>query len=300
MGARLVSLVLARWAHLPDRAFRVVVKMAHTALDEATDKVPAGLYFGGREALADILRNERGGKRESVLRNVRFAIEEAIAAGAIKRQSKGRVGSHAVYRMTLDGPRSIDKPLMYSSPDDGSQGESSVPPQEECHVPPEGESSVPPRGNATFPPRNHDEPGEEPREEVGRDVLPVGAHVLPTGGHAGPQTPRRPDDPSGRRTSSDSATFAEEQQPPQPETATHDRTRESAPPPPLRLVPGNPDVVRSDDEPRSIFPAPVPGTPQPTGRGFGFCLPCHRDGMTTLAADPVSGDACLTHLRSTG
>lgn len=34
-----------------------------------------------------------------------------------------------------------------------------------------------------------------------------------------------------------------------------------------------------------------------SGRGFGFCLACHATGQTTLAVDPVNGDACATHLR---
>ena len=35
----------------------------------------------------------------------------------------------------------------------------------------------------------------------------------------------------------------------------------------------------------------------PAGQGFGFCLPCHAQGKTTLAVDPVNGAACATHLR---
>lgn len=35
----------------------------------------------------------------------------------------------------------------------------------------------------------------------------------------------------------------------------------------------------------------------PSGQGFGFCMPCHAEGKTTLAADPVNGSACATHLR---
>jgi hypothetical protein len=32
-------------------------------------------------------------------------------------------------------------------------------------------------------------------------------------------------------------------------------------------------------------------------RGLGFCWPCYDTGQTTLAADPINGDACALHLR---
>ncbi|RLK13302.1 hypothetical protein DER29_4319 [Micromonospora sp. M71_S20] len=257
MGARLVGLVLARWTHLPDRAFRVAVRMALTALDEPTDKVPAATYFGGRDALANVLRNERGGTRDSVLRVVRLAIEDLIDAGAAKRVSKGRVGNNAVYELTLlNTPKSIGKRHCTVE----KEGETSVPPEGETGIPPQGETSIPQRGNAAFPPRNHDEPREDPQEEVRLPVPPVLPAVDTTGG-APPPDPRRPDDPSGRRTSPETATSAEEQQPPQPETATHDRAHASDPPPALRLVPGNPDAIPTDER-TSLFPAPVPGPPR--------------------------------------
>jgi hypothetical protein len=36
--------------------------------------------------------------------------------------------------------------------------------------------------------------------------------------------------------------------------------------------------------------------PQPK-TGNGFCLACHAVGKITMAADPVNGSACATHLR---
>lgn len=156
MGSRLVSLVLARWTHVSDRAFRVLVRMAHTALDEPKDGQPAGLYFGGRDLLAMTLRNERGGKPDSLARSVRYALDELIEAGAIKRLHHGRAGRNTVYELTLANEPAVRKT---------GQGESHVPPEEESSVPPQGESHVPPRGNPAFPPRNHKEPVEELLED---------------------------------------------------------------------------------------------------------------------------------------
>ncbi|MEU4590067.1 hypothetical protein [Micromonospora aurantiaca (nom. illeg.)] len=257
MGARLVSLVLARWTHLSDRAFRVVVKMAHTALDEPNDSLPAATYFGGRDPLVDVLRNERGGDRQTAYRTVKRAIAELLDDTAIERVSAGRAGKNAVYRLTLlNTPASIEQGHCTVA----VQGDTSGPPEGDTQSPPQGDTSGSVRGTAGVPPRNHDEPREEPREEVRRTVLPVDQAVDTTGGHAGPQTPLRPGDPPGRRTSPETATSAAEQQPPQPETATHDRAPASDPPPALRLVPGNPDATPTENRP-SLFPAAVPSQP---------------------------------------
>ncbi|MBM0203243.1 hypothetical protein JNW90_09065 [Micromonospora sp. STR1s_5] len=113
--------------------------------------------------------------------------------------------------------------------------------------------AVPPKPPVNLPGTTH-QPSEEP---------PLGGTL--------PPNPLRPQDPKpgDLGNESESATSEGGDQPPQPDTATHDRTRET---PRLRLV--------------------------PTGRrGFGFCLPCHAEGKTTLAADPVNGAVCAHHLR---
>lgn len=160
MGARLVSLALARWSHVSDRAFRVLVRMALTALDDPTPGSGAGLYFAGQDLLAMTLRN-CGGKRESVLRSVRLAIDELIDEGAIERTKAGRSGQNAVFHLTIAGPRRIDRPDFTAD----RQAESAVPPQAESSVPPEAESAVPDRRNPAFLPRNQEEPVEERVQE---------------------------------------------------------------------------------------------------------------------------------------
>lgn len=79
MGARLVSQVLARWTHVSDRAFRVLVRMALTALDEPNNGTPASVYFGGRDLLAMTLRRERGGDLDTAYKTVKRAIADLIA-----------------------------------------------------------------------------------------------------------------------------------------------------------------------------------------------------------------------------
>ncbi|MEU5945113.1 hypothetical protein ABZ793_06070 [Micromonospora sp. NPDC047465] len=257
MGARLVSLVLARWSHLPDRAFRVVVRMALTALDEATDKVPAATYFGGRDPLIAVLRNERGGDRDTADRTLKRAIGDLIKDTAIERVSAGRAGKNAVYRLTLlNTPQAIGARHCTVE----IQGDTGCPAEGDTSSPLEGDTGCPEWGTAAVPPRNHDEPREDPQEEVRLPVPPVLPAVDTTGG-APPPDPRRPDDPSGRRNESTSETSAEDQQPPRPETATHDRAHASDAPPALRLVPGNPDATPNEDRTSSLFPAPVPGPP---------------------------------------
>ncbi|MCX5066923.1 hypothetical protein OOJ91_13810 [Micromonospora lupini] len=99
-----------------------------------------------------------------------------------------------------------------------------------------------------------------------------------------PPDPLRPQAPtaSGPGTFSEISLSDDADEQPRPETATHDRTRDSekARTPVLRLI----DSTTTT-------------TPTGTRRGFGFCLPCHAEGKTTLAADPVNGAECHHHLR---
>ncbi|MFI6266135.1 hypothetical protein [Micromonospora sp. NPDC051006] len=115
--------------------------------------------------------------------------------------------------------------------------------------------AAPPKPPVNRPGTTH-QPSEEP---------PLGGTL--------PPNPLRPQDPKtgdlGNEIENSLSSGGD--QPPQPDTATHDRAREQTPR--LRLVP----------------------TP---GRGFGFCLACHAEGKTTLAVDTATGDACALHLRT--
>lgn len=160
MGSRLVSLVLARWTHVSDRAFRVLVRMAHTALDEPSNGQPSELYFGGRELLLMTLRDE-GGSQETRYRALKRIIAELIDEGAIERAQAGRAGRNAVYKLTLDGARKIDKSVEDVSTTKAQGG---------LQSPPEGGLQSPLRGAPQTPPRNQEEPKKELSEEEEIDL----------------------------------------------------------------------------------------------------------------------------------
>ncbi|RKN38469.1 hypothetical protein [Micromonospora endolithica] len=95
-----------------------------------------------------------------------------------------------------------------------------------------------------------------------------------------PPNPLRPQSPSAPGTGIESSLSSAVQEPPQPETATHDRAHEAPPGPGPNLR-----LVTNLDR-------------QPTSKGFGFCLACHAEGQVTLAVDEIAGAACAHHLRS--
>lgn len=167
MGAQLVSLALTRWApHTPDRAFRVLIRMALTALDEGTVQVPAGLYFGGRDLLLSCLRAERKGSRESVLRALSRAIDDLVKLGAVERVNKAYAGVNQVYKLTLMAAVRIDgRPV-----DNFGKGDTDNHPLGDTHDHPEGDTGATERVTPTTTPRNQEEPLEELREETSLDL----------------------------------------------------------------------------------------------------------------------------------
>lgn len=100
MGIQLVNVAIAAWApHVSDRAFRVLLKMAATALDKPSNGHDAATFFGGYRLLAMTLR---GGEDDPSYRTVRRAISELLAVGALESVDPARRGSRAEYRLTLD------------------------------------------------------------------------------------------------------------------------------------------------------------------------------------------------------
>ena len=118
MGAANVSGVLACWRHLPDRAHRALLYMAHRSLDRATDEHRARVYYGGREELAHALGVDvppaptRGAADAASLaaraarRNAFKVTDKVIArlteAGAITLVAVPRFGRRAEYQLHLD------------------------------------------------------------------------------------------------------------------------------------------------------------------------------------------------------
>jgi hypothetical protein len=149
MGAELVGLALARWTHVSDRAFRVLMRMSLTALDRPSKGRPAAVYLGGRELLAMTLRSDKG-TAATHYRAVQRALAELSEEGAIQHLKNGWAGQNAVYRLTLEGGRkggSTDHPVGGSTdhPMGGPTGTEWVVPE--------------------TTPRNQEELQEEPTEE---------------------------------------------------------------------------------------------------------------------------------------
>lgn len=187
MGANLVTQVLAHWTHVSDRAFRVLVRMAVTALDKPSKGTPAAVYHGGRELLAMTLRNQEWSERTKY-RKVQEALAELSKAGAIHHVQSGWAGQRAVYRLTL-GPShatgSMDATTRH--PVDATTRHPMG-----ARKPPEW---MPPGGT----PRNQEEPlderGEEEVAEVETTSHPPrasGADVIPLFGDQPKRAPRVP------------------------------------------------------------------------------------------------------------
>src|SRR5262245_30338338 len=162
MGAHLVGMVLASWSHVPDRAFRVLVRMAHTALDAAKEDQPSERYFGGRDLLALTLgqpfppgdTDDAISARQSAYRTVRRAIEDLTKAAVVEPVGQAHAGHQPDYRLKSRG-----------SPSDLLKGDTGGPPQGDTGGPPQGDTSGPSRRTRSDPPRNHEEPRKELEQE---------------------------------------------------------------------------------------------------------------------------------------
>lgn len=112
MGAELAKLVMHSHAGLSGNAFKVLTRMAWTALDRPSgDGRPARLYFGGWEPLAIALGNDvpdasdpaARGRRKKLQDYVGRALQEIERAGAIKRlEDHPKAGRRQTFELTLD------------------------------------------------------------------------------------------------------------------------------------------------------------------------------------------------------
>lgn len=161
MGARLVTLVLMRWAQLGDAEFRLLVRMAHTALDERSGSTPAATYFGGHELLAATMRSQ-GGSLATTLRRVRKAITNLVEAGAIERVGVAHAGVQQVYRLTLEATMRIGKDESVAEVEQVPE----VPTEEVPEDPAQQVPEVPESRYQEHLPRNHEEPLEELYEDT--------------------------------------------------------------------------------------------------------------------------------------
>lgn len=167
MGASLVAQVLARWTHVSDRAFRVLVRMAVTALDKPKDGKPANIYHGGRELLAMALRTD-GGSADTRYRAVKRAVAELSEAGAIQHIQSGWAGRNAVYRLTLGATDSVAD----DDPEADGMGGLIDPPEGGLFDPPNGGPVNDNKGGGSSPPKEHEDQEDMERAEEKAGVDP--------------------------------------------------------------------------------------------------------------------------------
>jgi hypothetical protein len=112
MGAQLAKIVSTRWAGLPGREFKVLNRMALTALDHSSPKGrPASVYFGGWEALAQALNRdvpddtgepETDRIRQNLVTEVTRITTSLVRRGALKQPvDKARRGHQQSWVLTL-------------------------------------------------------------------------------------------------------------------------------------------------------------------------------------------------------
>jgi hypothetical protein len=112
MGATLAKIVSTKWAGLPGREFKVLNRMALTALDRTSPKGrPGSVYYGGWEQLAQSLDREvpdddgtpdTARTRKNLCDEVTKVCASLIRAGALKQPvDKARKGHQQSWILTL-------------------------------------------------------------------------------------------------------------------------------------------------------------------------------------------------------
>ena len=161
MGARLVAQAFTHWTHLPDRPFRVLVRMALVAKD--TNASPT--YWGGRDDLADALGLPPS---EAAYQAVKRAVRQIVSAGAVEIAYLGHATKRTEYRLTLDTmPR--QKGVAQSTP----RGSVSDPLRGSVDDPHRGSLSDPAGGQSVTPQGTTEGGTEENREESTSENLRV-------------------------------------------------------------------------------------------------------------------------------
>jgi hypothetical protein len=105
VGVNLVKAAVINHASLSDRAFRVLVRMCLSALDERNARgQPPGVYWGGWEPLALVLGRrdlEDPHARRLAQESVRRATQELVAGGLITPLLDAHRGTRQSYRINL-------------------------------------------------------------------------------------------------------------------------------------------------------------------------------------------------------
>lgn len=98
MGAANVALVHAYWTHLGHREARLLIYMAHTALDSGRPPV----YFGGWREAARAIGLDPEGKPDSARAVFGRSVSALRKAGALVWSGTAHTGRRAEYALTLD------------------------------------------------------------------------------------------------------------------------------------------------------------------------------------------------------
>lgn len=112
MGYRLANVVSVTWAHLPERQFKVLNRMALMALDKPNAKgQPACVYYAGWEPLSMALNRdvpddsgapEASRRRKHLCDEVTKITTLLVAAGAVKKPAdKARRGHQQSWVLTV-------------------------------------------------------------------------------------------------------------------------------------------------------------------------------------------------------
>jgi len=181
---KLAGMVMTRWApYLTDRAFRVLMRMAHTALDEPTDKNEAGMFTADRGLLLSVMRAERHGDLGSLERAVERAIKDLIQIGAIERVNRPGFGRRANYRLTLVNTSRIDGPLVDNGPLPDTRGRAL--PDTTTPLPDTRGRALPDTRGSSWPtprvgPKEYEEePQEDLKEQTEEDLVDGVPRVTP-------------------------------------------------------------------------------------------------------------------------
>jgi hypothetical protein len=175
MGIKLVNGVLANHAGLSDRAFRVLIRMCATALDEPSKKnQPPFLYWGGWELLAMALARDvppadahdpaSRKARERAKETVRRAVAELVKAKLVDPLGSPCTGSRQTYRLHIAGvshqsAASVDE-IGGNEVGQTGEGHRHGAPPSAARVPQSGEEGHRHGGDwgtATVPPRSSEE-----------------------------------------------------------------------------------------------------------------------------------------------
>lgn len=112
MGARNASGVRLMWGHLPDGAYRFLMEMAHTALDDdgrdirTGEVIAARRWFGGEDLLVTYVRshNDHGEVRSHAAKKSAAyrCLRQLVAAGAVKVVRAAVNGDRSWYALNVD------------------------------------------------------------------------------------------------------------------------------------------------------------------------------------------------------